>query len=422
MNDVYDLLGIGVGPFNLSLAALVQPIANCKTIFFEQNKDFNWHPDLMLDFSSLQTPFMSDLVTLADPCSEFSYLNYAKKTGNLYSFYIKEDFFLKRAEYNAYCQWVVSRLNNLAFTSKVEAAVYLPTEKCYQVNVQTPTGDSFFYAKNLVVGVGTKPIIPDFCPKSPNIMHSGKYLSYKDKLLNCSNILIIGSGQSAAEVFYDLLLASEHYAYKLTWCTRSPRFFPLEYTKLTLELTSPDYIDYFYSLPEAKRVALVKTQSSLYKGINSSLINDIYDLLYDKKQAGKAAKVELRTNMQATEINVLPETINVDFLQTELNQTCTIPAEFVILGTGYQNYFPSCLTPIKDSLNLDANNMIKLHRNYSADNNNSVFMQNLGLHTHGLTAPDLGMSCYRNSVILNAILGYEPYKIETKIAFQDFNL
>ena len=46
------------------------------------------------------------------------------------------------------------------------------------------------------------------------------------------------------------------HGYRLNWVTRSPRFFPLEYTKLTLEMTSPDYVDYFNALPEPVRYRL----------------------------------------------------------------------------------------------------------------------------------------------------------------------
>lgn len=59
---------------------------------------------MMLESAHLQTPFMTDLVTLADPTSRFSLLNYMKQQGKIYSFYIREDFFLMRKEYNLYCQ------------------------------------------------------------------------------------------------------------------------------------------------------------------------------------------------------------------------------------------------------------------------------------------------------------------------------
>ncbi|MBN9114289.1 MAG: SidA/IucD/PvdA family monooxygenase [Pandoraea sp.] len=58
------------------------------------------------------------------------------------------------------------------------------------------------------------------------------------------------------------------HGYQLNWVTRSGRFFPLEYTKLTLEMTSPEYVDYFHSLPSEQRDSLIRNQKNLYKGIN----------------------------------------------------------------------------------------------------------------------------------------------------------
>jgi lysine N6-hydroxylase len=44
------------------------------------------------------------------------------------------------------------------------------------------------------------------------------------------------------------------------------------------------------------------------------------------------------------------------------------------------------------------------------------------VHTHSYISTDLGMAAYRNSYIINDILGREHYKIEKKIAFQDFDV
>ena len=46
--------------------------------FLEAKTSFSWHPGMMLDGVHLQTPFMADLVTMADPTSPFSFLAYAK--------------------------------------------------------------------------------------------------------------------------------------------------------------------------------------------------------------------------------------------------------------------------------------------------------------------------------------------------------
>src|SRR5688572_30804900 len=109
---VYSLIGIGIGPFNLGLAALLEPVDDVSSLFFDQKEQFNWHPGLLFDHVTLQTPFLCDCVSMADPTSKFSFLNFLKKTDRLYKFFIRENFFVLRKEYNLYCQWVIKQLKN----------------------------------------------------------------------------------------------------------------------------------------------------------------------------------------------------------------------------------------------------------------------------------------------------------------------
>ncbi len=45
---VYDLVGVGIGPFNLSLAALADAREEIKSLFLERKDSFSWHPELMM--------------------------------------------------------------------------------------------------------------------------------------------------------------------------------------------------------------------------------------------------------------------------------------------------------------------------------------------------------------------------------------
>ena len=38
-----DLAGLGIGPFNLSIAALLTEQPQCNTSFFGAKETFNWH-------------------------------------------------------------------------------------------------------------------------------------------------------------------------------------------------------------------------------------------------------------------------------------------------------------------------------------------------------------------------------------------
>src|SRR5262249_33680444 len=117
-------------------------------------------------------------------------------------------------------------------------------------------------------------------------VHSGGYLQAKKALQDKRSITVVGSGQSAAEIYYDLLQDIDSKPYTLNWVTRSPRFFPLDYTKLTLEMTSPEYVDYFHGLAEEPRESLLASQKNLYKGISAGVVDAIFDLLYAKSRTG----------------------------------------------------------------------------------------------------------------------------------------
>ncbi|ABK47744.1 siderophore biosynthesis protein [Shewanella sp. ANA-3] len=420
---ILDLLGIGIGPFNLGLAALSEPIDGFSCLFLDAKIEFDWHPGMLLSASRLQTPFMSDLVTMADPTSRYSYLNFAKQTGRLYPFYIRENFFLPRNEYNQYCQWVSKQLSNLRFGFKVTQLDYNAGEGIYHVTgVDRRSGQPQTYlCRKLVLGTGTTPYVPDNCPMhDPRVMHSASYMQQKTYLQSQSAITVIGSGQSAAEIFYDLLQDIDTYGYQLNWMTRSPRFYPLEYTKLTLEMTSPDYVDYFHELSPEKRSRLIANQKSLYKGINAELINDIYDLLYQKRLVSDI-QCQLLTNVALDKIETSGDKLTLKFNHFEQEYALEQQTGAVVLGTGYQYRLPEFIQGIKSQIEFDDRGQLAIQRDYGIDIRGDIFIQNAGLHTHGISSPDLGMGCYRNATILQAVLGYAPYPIEDSIAFQTFD-
>ncbi len=426
-NSIADFIAIGVGPFNLGLACLTDPIENLNGIFLDKKESFNWHPGMLLEDTTLQVPFMADLVTLADPKNSFSFLNYIKEQGRMYSFYIRENFLLLRNEYNQYCQWAISKLPNIYFNTEVKHISYEEQEGIYVVtSICVKTKKAKIYkAKKLVLGTGTPPYIPESCKElKGKAVHSSQYLSAKETLQEQKKITVLGSGQSAAEIFHDLLLEADTKEYELNWITRSPRFFPLEYSKLTLEMTSPEYVDYFYDLPTEKRDDLIKNQKHLYKGINSDLISAIHDTLYTKRiTAKKELKVSLRTNSELKNTSLKGDKILLELHQVEQDKYFVKETEGLVLATGYSYQLPDFVEGIINRIDWDSKGRFNVQRNYSVDNNNNeVFVQNAELHTHGFVTPDLGMAAYRNSCIIKEMTGVAHYPIEQRIAFQQFGV
>ncbi|EFE76455.1 lysine N(6)-hydroxylase/L-ornithine N(5)-oxygenase family protein [Streptomyces filamentosus] len=415
---MYDVIGIGLGPFNLGLACLVEPIDELSTIFLDAKPDFSWHPGMFLDGAHLQTPFMADLVSLADPTSPYSFLNYLKETGRLYTFYIRENFYPLRTEYNDYCRWAAAKLSNVRFN----AAVVTISHADGHYTVTTAQGH-VYRTRRLVLGTGTPPHIPDACHDlGGDFIHNSRYLPEKRSLQQKRSITLVGSGQSAAEIYQDLLSEIDVHGYQLTWVTRSPRFFPLEYTKLTLEMTSPDYIDYFHALPEDTRYELEARQKGLYKGIDADLIDAIFDLLYQKSVKGPApTRLFTNTSLNTAAYDAADGTYTLGLRQDEQGKDFGIRTEGLILATGYRYTPPAFLDPVRDRIRRDGHGRIDVARNYSIDTTGrEIFIQNGAAHTHSITSPDLGMGPYRNSCIISEILGTEYYPVEKRIAFQEF--
>ncbi|QCB94855.1 lysine N(6)-hydroxylase/L-ornithine N(5)-oxygenase family protein [Cellulomonas shaoxiangyii] len=421
---VHDVVGVGIGPFNLGLAALAAPL-DLDTVFLDTAPEFRWHPGMMLEGATTQVPFLADLVTMADPTSPYSFLAWLKATGRLYAFYIRESFYPLRAEYDAYCRWVAAQLPALRWGRTVTSVEVDPhDDDLYVVHARTTDGGVESYrTRHVVLGVGTQPVVPAALRGLGGpVVHSSDYLPQRDRLRAAASVTVVGSGQSAAEVYRDLLESTGPGGPRLDWVTRSPRFFPMEYTKLTLEMTSPEYTDHFHALPVDVRDRLAREQRGLSKGISAGLVDDIYDALYRRSAAGPVPTTLLTdTEVLGASWDGARYTLRLRHAQlgTEHERT----TEALVLATGYAAQVPDVVLGIAHRLAWDERGRLDVARDYSVDGGRGrVFVQNGEEHTHGLTAPDLGFGPWRSSAILAAVCGREVYPRERRIAFQEFGV
>ncbi|MFM6907013.1 MAG: lysine N(6)-hydroxylase/L-ornithine N(5)-oxygenase family protein [Acinetobacter tjernbergiae] len=427
-NEILDVIGIGIGPFNLGLAALLQPIPEIKYKFFDNKDAFVWHEGMLLEDTYLQVPFMADLTTMVDPTNPYSYLNFLKENDRLYNFYFYENFKVPRLEYNRYCQWVAHELSNLYFSHHVkdiheDNGIFYVTVKDLKTN-----SNIVYKAKNLVLGVGTSPYAPSFIEpflETKQCIHSSQYLFHKKMLQEKKSITVIGGGQSAAECFLDLLKDNNRFDYKLNWLTRSSGFLPMEYSKLGLEHFSPDYIEHFYHLSADNRQKILASQGNWYKGISFSTIKEIYDLLY-LRSIDNGNKSLLQACSELVDIEDLGGFLDLSFKHTQVENQFTLKTDIVVFATGYKYSIPNCFDSLRNKINFNADGYFNISRNYIVetkfDSNANIFIQNGEMHTHGITSSDLGLGPYRSSVIINTILGREYYKISKNIVFQKFGI
>ncbi len=437
-----DLVGIGIGPANLSLAALAHPLPELDTAFYEQRPGFDWHPGLLIDGATVQVPFLADLVTLADPSSPWSFLSYLRTRDRLFPFYFAERFHIQRAEYDAYCRWVSENLPALHFGHQVDAVRWNPERDLFEVDFTQLDTDGEAealgrtYTRNIVLGIGSEPYIPEplkplvDAPTVP-VLHADDYLAHRDRLLAAEHVTVIGSGQTGAEVFLDLLRHRPAGREKIHWLGRTEAFAPMEYSKLGLEHFTPDHTRYFHALTEPVRDRLLASQWQLHKGIGADTIAAIHDELYHRTLHGGWPEAVLTPGVHVrTAGRVATTQVELHLEHTQQGTRSRLTTDAVVLATGYRDRpLDRVLAGLDPYLRRDSAHRPRIDEQFRLVLDPSVtatgchiYVQNAELHTHGVGAPDLGLAAWRSATILNTLTGKTPYPLPTRTAFTTFGL
>lgn len=430
-----DILGIGIGPFNLGLAALISHHPEIKAVFLEKKPQFRWHEGLLLEGTTLQIPFFADLVTIANPCHPLSYINYLHQHDRLHQFYYYDRFLIPRREYDHYCRWASEQLPDCHFAEKVCDVIYDTSQDKFMIESESNSGQRQTYqTQDLVVGIGTQPHYPKWLSACdhPLVKHSAEF-SYVQKQLNqCKQVTVVGSGQSAAECVLALYRALSpeqiEAGASIRWITRSAGFHPMEFSKLGQECFTPAYMQYFQSIPREKRREIAADQGLIYKGISFSTIGEIYDALYEKTVADGNAGLSLYSSCDVKDLEISSSgSINLRCWHTQLEQHQTIQTDAVIAATGYRHQWPHWFEKLKNTvLKTDQYNDCLVQEDFTAERcdqgKGRIFIQNAEIFQQGVGSPDLGIGATRNSIIINQLLEREAYRIPKRSAFQHYGL
>ncbi len=435
---VLDLVGVGIGPANLALAALADPVGGLRAAFFERSPSFSWHPGLLLEDAVLQVPWLADLVTLVDPTSRWSFLAHLRHRGRLLPFYLSERAHVSRRQYDAYCRWVAESLPTCHFGAEVVgaklvggardgAAVEVAIARAGQGSTER------LLARYLVVAIGTEAIVPPSLRgivESPDVLalHAGDYLRHRDALVAAGHVTVIGGGQSGAEVVLDLLRRRPVGAERLTWLTRSPAFAPMEYSALGLEHFTPDHTRYFCELDQGDRDHLLTGQWQLYKGISARTMAALRDEL-DRRSLGWAwpdVGLHPGVEVRAARTTVAGQ-IAIDLHHRYQRRSTTSTTDALVAATGYrERSLAKTLGGLGDRLATDAAGRpcITVDRRLVDDRGDRlpVFVQNAERHTHGVGAPDLGLVAWRAAEILHQVCGRELHPLPDRAAYTTFGL
>jgi len=411
-HKMLDVIGVGIGPSNLSLAALLNACPDISARFFDRRREFQWHEGLLLASAELQVPFIKDLVTPVDPTNPFSFLNYLRSQQRLHQFLNAEYPRVLRREFNQYFRWVCQQLPTLFFGVAVEKVEF--DGDCFAVKTEHQT----FYARHVVLGLGVSPLVPA-CARSllgPTLFHASDLLRNRDSLAGL-RVAVIGGGQTGAEIVLSCIDHGCPSIRELTWLTRRANFLPLDESPFVNEMFTPVYSDYFFQLDRLTRQQILQEFKLASDGISSSTLRTIYRRLYEIRYLEGSPAIRLLPAHELTDVEPSISggwTLKVEDLLGHCRHELDVDA--CILCTGYKPTSPKILSEeLLRRLSYEGKTL-QLKGDFSVvwDGPDSarMYFQNHAREIRGIADPNLSLLAWRSAKIINSIAGYEVYSLD----------
>ncbi|NJP65293.1 lysine N(6)-hydroxylase/L-ornithine N(5)-oxygenase family protein [Streptomyces spiramenti] len=400
------LVGIGAGPANLSLAALLHGDSEQPNLFFDRKPSFTWHDDQLINGATLQVSIFKDLVSLSDPANRFSFLSYLHEHGRIYHFLNAQFSEVPRTEFRNYLAWAAEKNENVVFSESVERVEF---DGVFRVT----TDRRQVTADNIAVGVGTVPWVPEFALPylGAGHFHVSRYLNHARGLAG-KRVAVVGGGQSGAETFLDLISRpdSERPAW-VSWISRRRNYFPIDDSTFTNDFYMPEYSEYFYRLSESKRAELNSAHLLSSDGISESTLRAIYQQLYRlqfiERDEHRFGLLPNRTVVSAdrTATGAFEVTLRHN---DETGQSQCLPVDAVVWATGFRPTPKSFLDPLKDRIETE-NGEVRVDEDFAVawdgPPDRKIFVQNAVRGQRGLPDVNLSLNAWRAQRIANRLRG-----------------
>lgn len=410
---IHDTIGVGFGPSNLALAIALDDKKkhhhNLDILFIEKQLDYRWHGGTITDNSYLQISFLKDLVSLRDPTSTYTFINYLKSKGRLADFINLSTFYPSRLEFNDYLCWVAKQFAHYCCYGEEFFAVEPVIDSGYidllrVLSHDTNGNEVIRLTRSLVLGTGGHPRIPKIFKSLENdtrIFHSAHYLQSMRNQKNLKSIAIIGGGQSAAETFVDI---NDRYpSAKVDLIIRGSSLKPADSSPFVNEIFSPDFTDFIFNKTDLDRNKnLREYRHTNYSVIDLPMIEKIYDLLYKQKITGDI-RYRYRTDCVIENVDAGPEHIALHIKNTLSGQINIDAYDCVVLATGYErNNHRKLLANISKYTHdfaTDRQYRLKCDTRFRAP----VYLQGYCEHSHGLSDTLLSILAIRSGEIASAL-------------------
>ncbi|MFD5871486.1 lysine N(6)-hydroxylase/L-ornithine N(5)-oxygenase family protein [Streptomyces sp. NPDC060322] len=420
-SPVLDLIGIGFGPSNVAMAialsehnAGVDADEAVSAHFFEQQPRFGWHRGMLIDDATMQVSFLKDLVTLRNPTSEYSFLCYLKSRGRLVDFINHKNLFPLRVEFHDYFEWAAAKVGGMVSYGHevvgVTPVVQDGVVDHLDVTVRSGEGLVVHRARNVVIGTGLRPLMPEGVERGDRVWHNSDLLAKVEELegTSPSRFVVVGAGQSAAEnVAYlhrrfpqaEVCAVFSRYGYS-----------PADDSSFANRIFDPGAVDEYFAAPgNVKRRLMDYHGNTNYSVVDIDLIDDLYRQMYQEKVLG-TERLRFINVSRLEAVEEKPDTVHATVKSLVTGEETVLDADVVVFATGYSPVDPlGLLGEAADHCLRDEDGRVRVERDYRISTGPELrcglYLQGGTEHTHGITSALLSNTAIRVGEILDSLLG-----------------
>ncbi|MEV0919323.1 lysine N(6)-hydroxylase/L-ornithine N(5)-oxygenase family protein [Streptomyces sp. NPDC049967] len=417
---IHDLIGIGFGPSNVALAIALSEhnarVGRQEAVtahFFERQPAFGWHRGMLIDDATMQVSFLKDLVTLRDPSSEYTFLRYLQSRGRLIDFVNGKNLFPLRVEFHDYFEWAAAKVDDMVSYGhdviSVEPVLRDGVVEYVDVTSRSGTETVVHRARNLVVGTGLRPLMPEGVERTDRVWHNSDLLAKVDALEGTepARFVVVGAGQSAAEnVAYlhrrfpraEVCAVFSRYGYS-----------PADDSSFANRIFDPEAVDEYFTAPDdVKRKLMGYHGNTNYSVVDIDLIDDLYRQAYQEKVLG-TERLRFINISRLTGVEEAGDKVRATVTSLVSGEESTLEADVVVLATGYSPVEPlSLLGDVARHCHRDEEGRVRVERDYRIATDDElrcgIYLQGGTEHTHGITSSLLSNTAIRVGEILDSIV------------------
>ncbi|MEG3631622.1 lysine N(6)-hydroxylase/L-ornithine N(5)-oxygenase family protein [Streptomyces poriticola] len=420
--EIHDVVGVGFGPSNLSLAIALQecrtsgPDQEVSALFLERQPSFGWHRNMLLPSATMQISFLKDLVTFRNPTSSFSFVAFLHASGRLPRFVNNQDFFPTREEFHQYLEWAQARVaDRVEYGSEVRSIRLVPGGAPEADRLRLDVAGSarragrVVEARNVVVSTGLVPNMPEGTERDERVWHSSEFLEKYRRTdpPKLRRVAVVGAGQSAAEItrfLYDELPHAEVYS-----VIPSYGYSVADDTPFANQVFDPGAVDDYYFGTEQTREAFWRYhRNTNYSVVDDEVIRDLYRRAYDDEVRG-VERLRFLNLTRVTGVKRVGAETRVSLQVGPDAEVRELDCDALVCATGYRGMEPTGLLGDLDRHCLrDGAGRYRIERDYRVVTDPEltcgIYLQGGTEHSHGLTSSLLSNIAVRSGEIAGSIV------------------